>query len=144
MRFLGLSIAVLVFLSMIVLLGLICVMINKKKYEIANHIVSICLLHFFFSFAFLTYSLVIMNGSYDIVYDTQINLTILFVIFILFGLLFLFFGYILNKRVAPLSSKKLDRVRRSLLLPLTYFLLMVNIYLFYLNVYHFYLLSILV
>lgn len=144
MRFLGLSIAVLVFLSMIVLLGLICVMINKKKYEIANHILSICLLHFFFSFAFLTYSLVIMNGSYDIVYDTQINLTILFVIFILFGLLFLFFGYVLNKSVSPLSSKRLDRVRRSLLLPLTYFLLMVNIYLFYLNVYHFYLLSILI
>lgn len=144
MRFLGLSIAVLVFLSMIVLLGLICVMINKKKYEIANHIVSICLLHFFFSFAFLTYSLVIMNGSYDIVYDTKINLTILFVIFIIFGLLFLFFGYVLNKNVSPLSSKRLDRVRRSLLLPLTYFLLMVNIYLFYLNVYHFYLLSILI
>ncbi len=130
MEYLGYAIGSFVFLTVVVLFFLYLLSALFDKTEFADQILPLLFLHCLFSVLILFWSLVIMNGGFDIAYGLYMDYTVLLILFVPMFLLVEYADFHIRRKDKRVGSKA---VYRFLLPTLTLGLFFLATILFFFN-----------
>lgn len=141
MQIFGLILAIILYCSILMLLGLCTIYAIRKNHETGERLLVILLFHSFFCFAFLTWMLIIINGSFEVILETSFSFTTLGLSFILFAIWIFTLDFVFRRHLRGKYKTKLQHLSRCFLSPSILILTILNSYVFYLGLYHFFLLN---
>ena len=141
MRILGITLLGLLFITNIVLNAIYIALINFNKYESADKMMRIKTLHSLICIMFMTWSIIIMNGSFNIDLDFDLDLSGIACFMIFYFVISCLMDYKLIKKLRKNKWYKCPLHRRLLVFADIIFVT-VNVYLLYLGIHHFYILGI--
>lgn len=136
MELLGLLISIFIYLTAFLLLFGYSVLVMFNKYTIANKFIFIAFIHLLFTVMFLSWSLIVMNGGYDIVFSLRIDYSYLLILFIPALILIEFQDYRVRKCLVSEYSG-IFKVSRFLLPTFVLILFYVGTLIFYFNCHYF-------
>ena len=136
MKYLGLSVTIFMFLSFVILITIYLVSGFKKKYHFANGILLYLFLHALFTIAVLSWSLILMNEGFNVLYSISVNyeIVLIFVLPVSFGMFLV--DYTIRKNLTKYKNKT-SQFLRFLLPVILVVLFIITSTIFYFNINYF-------